>query len=741
MAGKDDYGTTGSVPDQVSVNGTGAGMLSARATPEAFGSGIGEAISAASSQAQQTVQKYQGMVNETLATNADANLAEQIGAIKGKFKSMTGLEAVNAQQETIAQMNQAFQQQRSKLPPMAAQGFDSMAKRSLGYALGEVNEYGASQIKSANVLSHGQNAMMSALAPKDPSVAASDEQFNNKLGDIKWSSASMLDPDHPGLDKDPKTGMVNGFKDNQEGQTLKSIHQNTIDNYTGIAWSNRFDTLAAQNPIAAQDKFDEEKWRIPPVAAADIQSKLEPQVTYAKGQQSSQFMIVKAAQDHAQILTNPPKTDIADAIFNQESGGNVNSPTSDKGAVGGMQIIPTTFAQYAKPGEDINNPADNVAVGKRILDDMKERFPNDPARQAVGYFSGPGNVSPPGSETPWIRDFSDGHKLTSDYVSDVTARMGQPKKSYATNADGSKFTDADYLATHKEQLLDGAVANAERLYPGDMAAATKARELMNQHIENAVQTQAANYRHDNMDIMKAISGDLSNGKPPATENELRQLPGMADLLKRVPAQDPKFYESIPTLLAKAQKSDDKVNSPNAYETMLRVLTPASPTGANNRISSQDQLDKLMGRSDGTGINFKDYSDSKKALNYSDSWKASLLENMQSIEKAGGNVDGKGSQRAMQFYNLANQIKDSNPEADTSKELEYIAKNKENLAPMFMPSRAQQLANRAGQVRVAEEVTSPSQKLPTFSSPDDPEFSKLTPGSSFMTLEGRTLVKK
>ena len=51
------------------------------------------------------------------------------------------------------------------------------------------------------------------------------------------------------------------------------------------------------------------------------------------------------------------------------------------------------------PAKNLNNPHDNLAIHNRIMDDYKRRWPGDPARQAVAYFSGPGNVAPPGSAT------------------------------------------------------------------------------------------------------------------------------------------------------------------------------------------------------------------------------------------------------------------------------------------------------------------------------------------------------
>ena len=100
-----------------------------------------------------------------------------------------------------------------------------------------------------------------------------------------------------------------------------------------------------------------------------------------------------AVQSAAQPATSP--SPVSAAILSQESGNRNNTPNSIDGAVGPGQILPTTFAMYAKPGEDIKNPEDNRAVHARIMEDYAQRYPNDPARQAVAYFSGTGGKQHP----------------------------------------------------------------------------------------------------------------------------------------------------------------------------------------------------------------------------------------------------------------------------------------------------------------------------------------------------------
>jgi hypothetical protein len=149
------------------------------------------------------------------------------------------------------------------------------------------------------------------------------------------------------------------------------------------------------------------------------------------------------------------------AIIGQESSGNPNEPPSVNGAMGIGQIKPETFAQYAKPGERISNPADNLAVSKRIVADLAQKFGNDPDRIAVGYFSGAGNVAPPGSTLPWKHDWADGNgKLVSSYVADIQKRL-----------QGGQSGDVHYAALRQVggdnlQTAGGATGTANPSLPG-----------------------------------------------------------------------------------------------------------------------------------------------------------------------------------------------------------------------------------------------------------------------------------
>jgi len=122
---------------------------------------------------------------------------------------------------------------------------------------------------------------------------------------------------------------------------------------------------------------------------------------------------------------------VINAIYGQESSAGANSKTSTDGARGGMQIMPDTFRRFAKQGESIDNPADNMRVGLRIIKSLGDKFGNDPGKIATGYFSGEGNVNA-GNGAAWKNDHKDGNgKSVSGYVSDVLGRLSPVKEAKA----------------------------------------------------------------------------------------------------------------------------------------------------------------------------------------------------------------------------------------------------------------------------------------------------------------------
>ena len=86
---------------------------------------------------------------------------------------------------------------------------------------------------------------------------------------------------------------------------------------------------------------------------------------------------------------------VGKAIESAESGGNVNA-VSPKGAKGPMQLMPSTFYEWAgKIGiqnPDINNPEQNRAVGSAYEQFLLNRYGGNVGRSLAAYNWGMGNV-------------------------------------------------------------------------------------------------------------------------------------------------------------------------------------------------------------------------------------------------------------------------------------------------------------------------------------------------------------
>ena len=83
---------------------------------------------------------------------------------------------------------------------------------------------------------------------------------------------------------------------------------------------------------------------------------------------------------------------LARSIYEQESGSGKNTTTSNAGAVGGMQVIPDTFARMADKDWNINDPEHNARAGIRYLSTLNKLSGGDPVLTAVGYYGGEGAI-------------------------------------------------------------------------------------------------------------------------------------------------------------------------------------------------------------------------------------------------------------------------------------------------------------------------------------------------------------
>lgn len=176
-----------------------------------------------------------------------------------------------------------------------------------------------------------------------------------------------------------------------------------------------------------------------------------------------------------------PKLALAIA-FNGEGNGKFLDPsaTSPKGAIGTMQLLPTTARGL---GVDPTNPADNIRGGVAYIAQLQKKYGNDPAKIAAAYNAGPGAVDAAGG----VPNFPE----TQSYVGRVmggasggggqglptrpgqSGTIGAAPSSGAAPGDTSK-NGADYLATlpQAQATQVKALAEGRMKFPSGMALKT-----------------------------------------------------------------------------------------------------------------------------------------------------------------------------------------------------------------------------------------------------------------------------
>jgi len=87
------------------------------------------------------------------------------------------------------------------------------------------------------------------------------------------------------------------------------------------------------------------------------------------------------------------------AVIEAESRYNPNA-VSERGAIGLMQVMPTTGRRYGVSEQELRDPARNIATGARYLTDLLRLFNGDLRLALAGYNAGEAAVARYGNDIP-----------------------------------------------------------------------------------------------------------------------------------------------------------------------------------------------------------------------------------------------------------------------------------------------------------------------------------------------------
>ncbi len=416
-------------------------------------------------------------------------------ALVEKFKSLRGADALGAQEEYETNLKDMYSDARGKL---------SSAKQQLAFDNSTRSFY--QRFLQPQVYTHAnQQALETATNVNNDGIKSHYDAL---------ASLNPDDPDYGAKADDAIMGAVSYAEKNAHLRLGTSASQEDIASAVRPVIQNALKTqaqaMAVTHPAKAVEFLDNHREQI----GVDYPM-LSSQFRTRANEQNALGIVNDAFSSTAQQIQGAPPTQnstmaVREAILQQESGNSSAAPKSANGAVGPGQIMPATFAQYAKPGEDIANPADNRIVSARVVDDLAKKFDNDPQRIAVGYFSGPGNVAPAGSPTPWVNDTRDATgKSVSSYVQDITHRLGAQGPALAARA--GVYDDVLAKTDGHPELRQAALKEVSQRYN-----ASEIADLQDQKARKAASDASLRKYGDSI---RAGTPDLSYRKDPTLNEE------------------------------------------------------------------------------------------------------------------------------------------------------------------------------------------------------------------------------
>ena len=427
------------------------------------------------------------------------------------YFGLKGSAALYARPNVEKQIDEILKGSRANLStPEEQLYFDTISRRQRSYWSNDIGEYANRQ----------QTGWYSDV---------NKSQITQNLGEITRYADDPVRSAHSIND------LANAYV--KEAQLNGTDQQAAVREGHAVGTEARIEAIAVNNPAAALRMVDD------PNAKAVLGNRWAPLAERLRAR-GNQAIGVEKTMAHVNAIASgyqaPPLPAVTDAIFGQESGHGANTQTSVTGAVGYGQIEPATFRQFANPGQDINNRADNKAVGQRIIANYYQQYNGDPYRVAVAYFSGPGNVSPPGSPTPWLHDRADPTgKTVSSYVSDIAGRLGA-KPSEAAIMPHAPLPQNDPYALNASAMQ--AIMNDDSMNEDQKQAAFTYLQRSFQHAQVAAEADVKAKKDANDTAANGyVSTMMKSGASPQMLTDIANNPNLTwetkENLQRIATQD------------------------------------------------------------------------------------------------------------------------------------------------------------------------------------------------------------
>jgi soluble lytic murein transglycosylase-like protein len=571
---------------------------------------LGAGAEKASTAATDVAVQQQGMLNETLSTNAETSYMTELGNLTAAYKTKEGLEAVSAKPQYDAEVAKLRQTYLQSLPNFGAQrAFNLLALRHEGYALQDSAGYAATQLKKADLYSANSSsaALISGAGSLD--VAENDQRFQDHLHGIDFASRRMMQnqgwADY--MQEDPKTHELT-FADSPQGQQAKAVYDETNGKAIAMAYENRFHVLADQNVVAAYQKYQASRDKIPGQAQVELDAYFTPKIrdaqtrTIAGGVLTDVNNSYQRAQNYKPLVqASADKYGVDPTVLgrqlNQESG--YRDVTSSAGARGIAQFISGTAARY---GVDVHDPQSSIDGAAHYMSDLLKQFGGNYGLALAGYNWGEKNVA------AWMASGANPASMpleTRNYIQSITGQdvatwaSGQGKTTVGASdaANVPKLSQADYFRANYESILNETRVRAEAQHPDDPRFVDLSVSKVEQQLNISIRQQDLQHKADGDLVQQAFNGQLSpKQKAPTSVDEMVAIsPDVRAAWQRMQIDNPIAAEHIETRIltanGKAGGHDVATYGNGFYDLFRRVH---APEGDPERITDPTQLYKHVG---------------------------------------------------------------------------------------------------------------------------------------------------
>ncbi len=484
------YGTEGSVPAQQDESGTGGREFGVRASPEAFGAGVGKAVTAEADKAQERVQQYAQIYTEAKVNDDYANIyAPSAAKLRAQYDQLDAKSKITGGYDAYVNSLHDLNKQVSGMQPSIV-GQKMMGTQINRHITGEIDS--ASRENTQNVLAYADQA--SAARAESVQNDAVDNYADPAARVQGYASAeghAVLTSMNAGIDHTTEDG--------------KAIIGDKVDEQQGVlACKMASKAIADNNLSAALDIKREAGVKIPPAQYSILDQQTDRLSVEQHAHQSVAAIVsgqpiphavgVPPAELRAMAVNDADKQGVdynlslATMFIESSNGTNLGNSVrqtigQDKESVGktpAEQISTMNknikeadgyakgrFGQEAQPWQTYAY----YQQGKPVTDALFEAAAKNPNANVVDVIASAGTLSPKGAVAAVVGNHGDIHGTAGDflnYLHDMYQRKSAlsavdlPKQSPVPSAAGGLIGTADAAEPPADQIPEGRPIPAEQ---------------------------------------------------------------------------------------------------------------------------------------------------------------------------------------------------------------------------------------------------------------------------------------